>query len=675
MKIRNSFLCFLFFASYLLSPVIAYSNPKRAQASIVIGKVENRRPVSQFRKVYQGMLFRYGEIIKTGADGLIEIILFNQKRIRIYHNSLVHIKKIANKRISLYLKKGKLSVEPDNDDQEKDTYFLHVETPTATINSIISNTTFLIEYIPEKKMSKVVILSGYASVEQVSSKKIILMRKEKVIFIPNQFLISNSDKKLMTSYDLPLKENELFENQSPLSDFNPNFKVVSIDKDPFFIEDITFKERTELIRHFRKRKSLYFVGEIGSQYITDQFYLSATILPRFKFSGFEAQLRILVYFPYSKPLAKEQWYNYSEWDFKDTKDTLEDLFLKIDHISYKNRKQNIHFLISEIQSTTLAHGLVVNRYSNTSQFPQFRQLGFSYNIDFDTIKLDGFIANLLRTKIFGMRVETRPFETGEDSHDQYKFGLNLNMDFDPRQASGNPQVFIGSLDINFPLLNKKKTDFLLSFYSEVALQGYDFNDESTAASFGVSANKLQFIENSFGLSLGFKGLLFQSISFRSEYRYLAKGFISEYFDPFYEIRRSEKVNLLFAKDKVDFHAILLGLGVQIARVGIIYSEFYYESGEIIGLDKLNNRFHFEINSSRYLLPAFTLKLRYDVIDIDTQKNISQQLFGMKSLFAAEIRYAITKNLDLITSYRTFFEKQNGYYTDSDYVSLKMLFIF
>jgi len=656
---------------------LSFSNNNRAQASIVIGSVESRRDISRFRNVYLGNLFRSGDIIKTYSNSYLEIILFNNNRIKLYPNTLIHLIKINNTSLDIVIDRGKISIEPYDNEYGKKKFEYQIFVNKTKLISQKSENYFFVIHDTEKKITKILVLNGSVilqSTDEIDKK--ISINKDKQIIFYDKPLLDRQNTLAINQNDLSEIENNSFPSHKTLSNFDPNLAVKSPVADPFLIRKKRFTDKRDNISNFRKQKDLYYQFQVGVSYITNQFYYLVLFNPKITFQHIEAQLRFLAYVSQSKPISPNNWYNLSEWDFRNTKDSFEDIISKIGYISYINKKKKLSFLLGEIESNNLGYGLVVNRYSNSIFYPQKYQLGLIYNLDFDALQFKGFLANIIGPKLFALRVETRPFFNPEvKTFDKYRFGINFAMDIDPKSSSNDLKIYLGSIDINIPIMNKLKENFMFSLFSELAIQGYEFNNQLLADVYQKKANKLVFIEKSFGFSIGLKGILVQILNFKTEYRYLAKGFITEYLDTFYDINRSKKADLLLQDNKPDFHGFLFGLGVIIPKIINIYTEIYHESRDILNMDKLNNRFHIELSSSKYFIPIFKIKIRYDRQDIPSFNKFFKGFFSDKSFFTNEIRYAISKNFDIIFIYRRFFENHNNGYFGSDYLSLSSFFIF
>ncbi len=642
---------------------------------MVANLVESRRQVSRFRQVLKGQFFRSGEVIRLGANSYLEIILFNNRIIRLYPDTQIHIKSMSERNLAIELKKGKLAVSVTDETDLNLKYTYQITSPRLTIKSQTPNDQFIIESPPKGKNETIIVLKGSLFIETGHQPvESLFIHTRTTILFSKSSSMDDATIRVMTPGDLSKKEDRIFDKNDPLTRYTADFNV-KYPKDPWFDKPKSTADRNETLRHFRNSKHFYFQWELGTHYITDQFYFSFHLKPKINLNDLKVQFRILAYQPFSDPLNPKKWYNYSEWDFKDPEDAVDDVLSKIDYIRYTDRKRKVKVAFGAITEQTLGHGLLVNRYNNRIQSPQNRLFGLNYHIDLQTFVLDGFMAHLSRGKIFGFRVETQPIQTPDGAYDHFKFGLTFSMDLDPQRDGGNPQVFLGAIDINVPLLNNIKEDIQLSFFSELAIQGFDFNKQPEADAFGVSANKLQFIKESFAISLGVKGRLLQVMEYRIEYRFLAKGFIPEYFNSFYEIERKNKINLLLANNKGDFHGMLAGFGLSLKRIGKIYMEYYTETGEIPGFEKLRNRFHIGISTSPWLSPTFTLSFSYDRQNISSFKDLFQTFFWGKSIVTGRITYGASKNLDLSLSYTGFFESRNNGFVRSDMLSLSGLFIF
>ncbi len=658
---------------FIITPIeYIYSQDQRGQASAVHGKVESRRNISRFREVRQGKIFRSGDIIQTASDGLLEIILFNGIKIRIYRNTKVNILQLTDKSIYIRVFYGKIFLLNNTGKS----YPYKITSQDIIIESQSINYQLYIENNSKSDFLDIINLDGHFSAKNDTYSESLKLSEISDYAIPKYISFKSIKKNKISDNSIPNSDNDLLDKQGPLSTYDPQKSQVYRKKDPWWTEKKTFKKRSIDIKKFREQKKIYFQFETGAQHISDNFYFLINLQPKINLENFQAQLRIPVYFIMKDPLAIKKSYNYNEWNFKDTKDIIDDLFSKIDYISLRLQKGKVQFLLSPIEDKTLGYGMIFQRYSNSILFPYERLLGLSFNFNYKSISFEGFIRNITTAKLIGMRIETRPFTfSDEDSVDQYKFGISFNTDLDPAGNGGSPQIFLASIDANIPILFERKKPFHLSLFAEVSIQGYNFNDQLTAAYYAREANKLIFKPNSFGILFGLRGTIKDNFKLIFQYRYLVGGYISEYFDVFYEINRNKKFELILLDNKNNYNGLLFGMGYNIPGIGNIYSELYYETGEISGHEKIKNRFHFEISSSQELIPYFKLKASYDRLNSLSFKDFFEDFLGDKSILMGEVRYAISKNFDIIFIYRNFFEKQASNYNHSSYISLSTQFIF
>ncbi len=681
----------------MLTSVLAFSQVKykRGQATIVVGNkkivdeenqtsteiinVEKKRTtiINRFRPVYLGdSMLRKGNMIRTKAEGALEITFFNNRKIRIYPNTLLILNEISENFISIRLFEGSVKILPDGSSKKKFSFV--VRSPCATIRSTTAKPHFMVKHYPKNKMTYTLAYQGKLEINNPKfvDNKVFLKKGSKIAVYEKSAVAANKLRKA-NSKEQNQQEDQVFSNQKSIAKFDLNYK--SKTEKPIFNlqnKDRLLEAKKEISNFREKEKKFYFQFDLGFHYITSDFYFYLAFLPKLKLGIFEAQLRFPVYFRLLDPLSYDKWYNSSEWNFENSKDIFEDIMQKIDHISYGREGKDFFVRLSEIPLISFSQGLGMKRYSNTISSPDTRRLGIYMDMDFETVALKGFISDITRMKVFGLRAEAYTF-SDPDEKGYYKNFVAFSFfgDMETREDNGNPQIFIMTLDVSHAFFNNLKSDFIIGIFVEIGLQAYHFTSDSKASVNGASKNSFNLIDDSFAFTVGFKNLFFKYIDFRFEYRYLAKGYISDYVDSFYEIYRSDKSYLLLAKNKPDFHGFLFGLGTKLADYAHLYFEYYHETGEISGYDKPNNRFHMEIMSSQYLFPVLHFKIIYDRYDFDSFSDLFINFLGSNSMLTGEITYAFSKNFDLKFGYRSFFQKQGANYVRSDHFYINTMILF
>ncbi len=648
----------------------AFEDSKKAQVSIVIEGVLKKRAriKNRFRPLEKGQFIRVGDILKTDENGRVKITLFNNKTTLIlYPKSYLEFKEISDYELNINLVYGKVLVYSAVKEVNGKGYIIKLDTPYSITHSTKGVSHVLLE--SNNYRDKISVLKSTFNVRSKGFIGGIVLAENHYIVIVDGVNAKKRNIRKIDKEDLSINE-DLFNGYEGLDRFD--LEYTKVNNYPFFKVETSYVDKILAIKKFREKGIFYFKFEGGFQYIAEDFYFYFSLNPLLTVEKLKLQFRLSFYMPFVNPGSFENWYNYNEWNFSSTADIFEDLLTKIDYLSY-GRKGSFYLLISDISFVTLGQGLTVHRYTNEIEFPKRRRVGFFYDLDFKTIRLVGFLSDLTRFEVMGIRIESLPFYgPSKKVYDNTIFGVVFSMDSSPKNNGGNPRVFLFSLDINVPLLSKRPSDISLSVFFEVAAQSYLFTDSGTAGKFGTVANKFHFIDDSFGLLFGFKGTFLDYGRYRLEYRYFPGGYISKYYDTFYELNRGERANQLLAKDKDDFHGFLIRFGTVIPNILDLYVEYYYESGEVSGYDKANHSFYIELNTSKHFSPLFMVKLRYSRRDFKGIEDFFLDFFGSNSYLTLEGQYSFNKNFELIVGFHTFFTSR---YVDRDQVFITVRGIF
>lgn len=229
--------------------------------------------------------------------------------------------------------------------------------------------------------------------------------------------------------------------------------------------------------------------EIGSITIGEHTYAKAVIQPTFKIGD----LKMALYLPiiYEKDMFDpDLWYKpkgNNEWSFgldqsdpiDGVGDFLSDLFLKIKYVQWGEMRDEVWFKVGNVDDFTVGHGLIMNNYSNASDFPAIRRIGINLGLDFEKYGFE-FINNdiseiITSPRIFGARGYIRPFAPAFP----LAFGLTCIADINPgadlpeesgimpsADEIGNPMFLNLGFDVDYPFVESDLLSVIL--FADVA---------------------------------------------------------------------------------------------------------------------------------------------------------------------------------------------------------------
>lgn len=480
------------------------------------------------------------------------------------------------------------------------------------------------------------------------------------------------------------KEEGLFRRGRNLSKHDYNFIVQIEEDDPFFrTPSITLERKIQNIRDWRSTRLFYWKFDFATSYIEKNFYFSLGWYPNLTYRGFSGQLRFLIHFPFTNPIRYENWYNYSEWDFQDTKDIFEDLASKIDWISYAPESSVLNLWVGRLEEKSYGYGMVMRDYRNSLEEPSHRRAGISLEMRARNTQFSIFLADITRSKILSIYIQSQPFLTAaekEQEIDSLELGFGLSMDLAPRKEGGNPQVFFGSLDFRYPFINLQP--LTLAVFVEGMIPAYSFQDIGESKLLNQTTSGFRFLENQFALAAGIKGKVLGMFGYEFQYRYLSEGSISEYFDLFYESERISKV-LSLLSSKSTLHGFLTQFSAEIERIGMLQIEYYHKIAEN-SPQKSQNRFRAELRASMHLDPFVAFHTIYERKNISSFIDFFSRFMDSESYMDSKISYSPIQNIEISLLYRYFFKREpvkpeeKGFVENWDnrhFISLRGLFIF
>lgn len=96
-----------------------------------------------------------------------------------------------------------------------------------------------------------------------------------------------------------------------------------------------------------------------------------------------------------------------EWDFSNGTAIKNTLLDKIYFIQYGTRYEPVYIRAGALERTTLGYGILVNRYSNTFNYPQYRKIGLEAKLQSNNITLQAFVNNFKENaSVIGVRVSS-----------------------------------------------------------------------------------------------------------------------------------------------------------------------------------------------------------------------------------------------------------------------------
>ncbi len=142
-------------------------------------------------------------------------------------------------------------------------------------------------------------------------------------------------------------------------------------------------------------------GVFGLATIDDQVWGQFALRPTLDIWKFKFGLDIVMYIDQNGKIHQD------EWDFSNGTAIKNTLLDKIYFIQYGTRYEPVYIRAGALERTTLGYGILVNRYSNTFNYPQYRKIGLETKLKSKNISLQAFVNNFKENaSVVGARVSS-----------------------------------------------------------------------------------------------------------------------------------------------------------------------------------------------------------------------------------------------------------------------------
>jgi len=142
-------------------------------------------------------------------------------------------------------------------------------------------------------------------------------------------------------------------------------------------------------------------GVFGLATIDDQVWGQFALRPTIDVWKLKFGLDIVMYIDQNGKLHQD------EWDFSNGTAIKNTLLDKIYFIQYGSRYEPVYIRAGALDRTTLGYGILVNRYSNTFNYPQYRKIGLEAKLQSKNISLQTFVNNFKENaSVVGARVSS-----------------------------------------------------------------------------------------------------------------------------------------------------------------------------------------------------------------------------------------------------------------------------
>ena len=112
-------------------------------------------------------------------------------------------------------------------------------------------------------------------------------------------------------------------------------------------------------------------GAMGSVTIDDKLYNQLSLRPELAYGKLGIGLDIYLYF-------NDDGIYEGNWDFSSMSNSYKTIIDKIYYLRWGNKSDDLYFRVGALPSLTLGYGILVNKYTNTIQYPDVRRIGLNF---------------------------------------------------------------------------------------------------------------------------------------------------------------------------------------------------------------------------------------------------------------------------------------------------------
>ena len=404
-------------------------------------------------------------------------------------------------------------------------------------------------------------------------------------------------------------------------------------------------------------------GSFGAATINGKIYNQISFRPEIRISKLGIGFDLNVYLDENGKIFSDNW------KFTDTNSSFQSLMDKIYYLRWGNKNDDFYFRVGSLESITLGHGGLIDRYSNSIEYPQIKKLGLNLIYSINKIKFQYIQSNFKKTPaLIGLQT-TYSLSPRSNIFISFAHDVNQLTRLDEIFTNLNHDDFIEACDI------VSESDSELSLDCEEIFDNYQNdspydNDVDEISGFSVGANHVlsqEFILYTEWSSLLGKigsenlghGLILPGLSYKFkngnvnvELRHsLAENFLFGYWDRSYDIQRTVKSGL-------DYHTKEETL-IDYNKMSGIFSYLSYDilnmMNFIVGYQTMGENAYNSFSSSLNLNPSLIPKFKK--VELFYQTNNETDPFKLSSgtvhgyNIGVEASQSMTIIFKSITSYR------------------------
>ena len=123
-------------------------------------------------------------------------------------------------------------------------------------------------------------------------------------------------------------------------------------------------------------------GSFGAATIDGKIYNQISFRPEITYKKLGVGLDVNIYIDANGEIYSKNWM------FNDFDSSFETIMDKIYYVRWGNRNDDFYFRVGSLPSITLGYGALVERYSNSLEYPQVKKLGLNLIAGNDKVKFE-----------------------------------------------------------------------------------------------------------------------------------------------------------------------------------------------------------------------------------------------------------------------------------------------
>ena len=410
-------------------------------------------------------------------------------------------------------------------------------------------------------------------------------------------------------------------------------------------------------------------GSFGAATINGKIYNQISLRPEIRINKLGIGLDLNIYLDENGKIFSENW------DFTNTESSFESLMDKIYYVRWGNRTDDFYFRVGTLESVTLGYGALVDRYSNSIEYPQIKKLGINSIYSIKGIKFQYIQSNFKSTPALVALQTTYGISPTSNIFISFAHDMNQLTRLDEIFVNINHDDFMEACDIISETVDMSSTSCETIFDSYKDESPYNNQkdqisgvaigaDHTLSKEFTIYTEWAKLLGKTNGENLG-HGLILPGLSYRFkngninlELRHsLSDNFLFSYWDKSYDIQRTIKKDGI--DPNTDGYYTKEGTLGSYKKMSGVFSYLSYDilnimnflvGYQVMGKDDYNS-FSSSLNLNPNLIPKFKkVELFYQTNNESNPFNISDGTIHGYNI-GVEASQSMTIAFKAITSYR------------------------